>query len=55
MLTKKFVFKVVRYLLEQNVEIGKKDVYGRTPMDIAKSLERLEIISLLERHMQPQN
>ena len=46
--------KVVQYLLEQNVEAGKKDVYGRTPLEIAKELKRLEIVNLVEKHLQIQ-
>ena len=43
--------KVVQYLLENNIEINKRDVYGKTALDIAKELERIEIANLIERHL----
>ena len=39
---------VVRYLLEQNVDTGIKDIYDRTALDIAQVLKRGEIVTLLE-------
>ena len=37
----------VTYLLEKGVDTSKKDIYGRTPLDIAQILNRQEIIQLL--------
>ena len=37
----------VTFLLEKGVGITRKDVYGRTPLDIARLLNRHEIIQLL--------
>ena len=38
---------VASYLLEKGVDTSLKDVYGRTPFDIAELLNRQEIIQLL--------
>ena len=45
-------FKVVQFLLEHGVETSKKDVYGRTPLDIAQLLNKLEIANLLQKNME---
>ena len=39
----------VTYLLEKGVETTRKDIYGRTPVDIARLLNRREIIPLLTK------
>ena len=39
----------VTYLLEKGVDTGRKDIYGRTAMDIAQVLNRREIIELLTK------
>ena len=39
----------VTYLLEKGVDTGRKDIYGRTAMDIAHVLNRREIIELLTK------
>lgn len=44
--------KVVQFLLEHGCDAVKKDVYGRTPLDIAKALGRVEIENLLAQHLQ---
>ena len=38
----------VTYLLEKRVETTRKDIYGRTPLDIAHLLNHREIIQLLQ-------
>ena len=43
--------RVVRYLLEQNVDTAIKDIYERTALDIAQVLHREEIITLLENSL----
>ena len=43
--------KVVQFLLEHGVEMTKKDVFGRTPLDIAKVLNKVEITNLLQKYM----
>lgn len=42
----------VTYLLEKGVDTTRKDVYGRTPLDIAQLLNREEIIQLLNDHIE---
>ena len=37
----------VAYLLETGVETTRKDIYGRTPLEIARLLNRHEITQLL--------
>ena len=37
----------VSFLLEKGVEKPRKDVYGRTPLDIAKLLNRNDIVKIL--------
>ena len=37
----------VAYLLEKGVDTTRKDIYGRTPLDIAELLNRTEIIQML--------
>ena len=44
--------QVVRYLLEQNVDTGRKDIYDRTALDIAQVLQRGQIVDLLENNGQ---
>ena len=43
--------KVVQFLLEHGAEMGKKDVFGRTALDIAQILNKVEIKNLLEKYM----
>ena len=43
--------KVVQFLLEHGVEMTKKDVFGRTPQDIAKVLNKVEITNLLQKYL----
>ena len=40
----------VRYLLGKRVDTARKDVYGRTPLDIAQLLNRQDIIKLLNEY-----
>jgi len=42
-------FKVVQFLLEQKVDVSREDIFGRTPLDIARKLNRKEIEMSLER------
>jgi hypothetical protein len=38
---------VVQYLLQNKVEIHKKDIYGRTPREIGMLLHKSEILNML--------
>ena len=42
-------FKVVQYLVEHNIDTTRKDIFGRTALDLAKLLNRQEILGLFER------
>ena len=40
----------VTYLLGKGVDITRKDVYGRTPLDIAQLLNRQDIVQILNEY-----
>ena len=40
----------VTYLLGKGVDTSRKDVYGRTPLDIAQLLNRQDIVQLLNEY-----
>ena len=42
-------FKVVQFLVEHNVDVTRKDIFGRTALELANLLNRKEIQGLLER------
>lgn len=41
--------KIVQYLIEEGVDLDKKDVFGRQAIDIAKILQRQDIVQLLSK------
>ena len=45
------LFQVVQFLLEHGVETARKDVFGRTALDLAQELNRKEIATMIERQL----
>jgi ankyrin repeat protein len=44
--------KIVQYLIEQNVDPTKMDIYGLTALNIAKMLNRKEIKDMISAHFE---
>ena len=44
----------VEFLLGEKVRADVKDVYGRTPIDVARTLKYSDITKLLENYIQQQ-
>ena len=42
--------KVVQFLLEHDADCMKKDAYGRTALDVAQTLKRVEIEGMLVKY-----
>ena len=45
------MIKIVELLLQvDGINVDSKDIYGRTPMDLAELYRNNEIINILEKH-----
>jgi ankyrin repeat protein len=44
--------KVVQFLIEHDVDATRKDIFGHTPLDLAKLLNRIEIESILVKYLE---
>jgi ankyrin repeat protein len=44
--------QVVQFLIEHDVDAKKKDIFGHTPLDIAKLLNHIEIENILVKYLE---